>query len=85
MPVLSDSDRADCATKFIRQYFASLGNTADLDTLEIRTLVNDIDAYVDANATAMNQSITLAVRQKASLATKGAAFAYVALKRAGAL
>ena len=85
MAVLSDSDRADAASKFIHRFFAGLAKTADLDTDEIRTLVNDLDTWLNSNQAAANSAITVAVRNKASTDTKFAALAYVALKRAGVL
>lgn len=85
MAVLSDSDRADCVEKFIRSYLVGQFKTADLSSSEIRTLVNDLDAWLDSNQTQANNSITAAVRNKASTATKFAALAWVALKRANAI
>ena len=78
MAVLSDPDRADCAARFIRSYLVQLGKTADLDSSEIRTLVNDLDAWMDSQTTAANNAITASVRTKASNATKFAALAWVA-------
>lgn len=85
MAVLTDPDRADCAAKFIKQHLVSRAKVADLTTAEIRTLVNDLDAWLDANTTQANTAITPAVRNKASTDTKFAALAFVALKRSGAL
>lgn len=85
MAVLSDGDRADCTSKFIRAYFVGLAKLADLDSDEVRTLVNDLDVWLDNNQAAANSAITLAVRNKASNATKFAALAYIAMKRAGVL
>jgi len=85
MAVLDSNARADCAGKFIHAFFAGLRNTADLDSDEVRTLVNDLDTWLDSNQSSANSAITLAVRNKASTATKFAALAYVALKRAGVI
>lgn len=85
MAILSNADRADITEKFIRAFLVSQDHTADLDNAEIRTLVNDVDAWLDANQAAANSAITLAVRNKASNTTKFAALAWVALKRAGAI
>jgi hypothetical protein len=85
MAALSDGDRAICATRFIQEFFASLQHTADLTTTEVRTLVDDLDVWLDSQTTEANQAITLAVRNKASNSTKFAALAYVALKRAGVI
>ena len=82
MAVLPDLDRADAALEFIQEWLVRLGETADLDTNEIRTLINDLDASLEARKAAINGDITLAVRNKASNATKYAALAWVAMKRA---
>lgn len=85
MAVMSDGDRALCAKKFIQEFFSSLRNKADLTTTEVRTLVDDLDTWLDSQTTEANNSITAAVRNKASNSTKFAALAYVALKRAGVI
>ena len=83
MAVLSNGDRGDCTSKFIHAYFVGLAKLADLDSVEVRTLINDLDVWLDNNQNAANSAITLAVRNKASTTTKFAALAYVALKRGG--
>jgi hypothetical protein len=82
---LSDGDRAACSSRFIQDFFANLRHTADLTTAEVKTLVDDLDTWLDSQTTEANQAITLAVRNKASNSTKFAALAYVALKRAGVI
>jgi hypothetical protein len=81
MAVLSDEARADTVQQFIRRFFVSLAMTADLSTTEVRTLINDLDAWLDSQTTEANNSITATIRTKASTNTKFAALAYVALKR----
>lgn len=81
MALLSAADRLDVLGKFVRAYFVGLARTADLDVDEVQTLVNDLDTWLDANQNQANNSITAAVRNKASTATKFAALAYVAMKR----
>jgi hypothetical protein len=83
MAVLDSAARTDAQSKFIQAFFVGLRKTADLSSTEIQTLVNDLDAWLDANTSAANTAITLAVRNKASTDTKFAALAYVALKRSG--
>lgn len=85
MAVLSNADRDDCVGRFVRGYFVGLAKLADLDVDEIRTLINDLDIWLDTNQAAANSAITASVRNKASNATKFAALAYVALKRAGVI
>lgn len=83
MAVLSDADRDLVAKALIRKAFVDLNQTANLTTTEVRTLINDLDTYVDTNASAINSSITLTVRNKATIEMKALAMAWVALKRAG--
>lgn len=83
MAILDNAARADCAARFINAFFVGLARLADLDSTEVRTLVNDLDAWLDANQTSANNAITAAVRTKASTSTKFAALAYVAMKRGG--
>ena len=85
MAVLTDTQRGEIAQRFINDFFVGLARSADLSTTEIRTLVNDLDTWLDANQNAANNAITAAVRNKASTTTKFAALAYVALKRSGVL
>lgn len=85
MAVLSDSDRADVALKLIRKAFVEQNQTANLTSAQVRTMVNDIDAWADANQVAFNQAITASVRNIATAEMKALALAWVALKRAGAI
>lgn len=85
MAVLDSTARADVKEKFIRRWFVEQAQTANLTTTEIQTLVNDLDTWLDGNEAGANSAITAAVRNKASTATKFAALAWVALKRAGLL
>lgn len=85
MAVLSDADRNDTARKLMQKAFGELNQTANLDTAEIRTLINDIDTWADANAVPFNTSITLAIRNKATASMKALALAWVCLKRAGVI
>jgi hypothetical protein len=85
MAVLDSTARADITDRFIRAYFVGLAKTSDLSSSEVRTLVNDLDAWLDANATSANTAITAAIRNKASSSTKFAALAWVAMKRSGVL
>jgi hypothetical protein len=85
MAQLDNSARAAVTQQFIEAFFVGLKKTADLDNAEVRTLINDVDAWLDAKQSEANQAISLPVRTKASSSTKFAALAYVALKRAGVI
>ena len=80
---LDSTQRADTMRQMIQKMFVESNATADLDTLEVRALVDAMDDYLEANQSAINQSIPLAVRQKASLTQKALAMAFVAMKRGG--
>jgi hypothetical protein len=82
---LDSTQRADTMRQMVRKMFVESNATADLDTLEVRVLVDAMDEYLEANQTAINQSIPVAVRNKASLTQKALAMAYVAMKRGGVL
>jgi hypothetical protein len=51
--------------------------------VEVRQLIDDLDDYVDANASAMNQAIRPGIRGKFTTEQKAYALALVALLRAG--
>ena len=82
---MTNEERADAARKLARKAFEELNQTANLTTDEVRTLVNDLDTFLDANDGAINNAITLSVRNKASSEIKALAVAWVSLKRAGAI
>lgn len=83
MAALTNSDRLDAAGKFVNAYFVGQAKVADLDSAEVKSLVDDLDNWLDANTAAANSAINVTVRTKASTTTKFAALAYVALKRGG--
>jgi len=85
MALLDPAAHQAIAARFIRDWFVAQKNTADLTTAEVRTLVNDLDAWLDSQLAEANGAISAAVRAKASPTTKFAALAFVAMKRAGAL
>jgi hypothetical protein len=82
---LDSTQRADTMRQMVQKLFVESHATADLDTLEVRVLVDAMDDYLEANQSAINQAIPLAVRQKASLTQKALAMAYVAMKRGGVI
>lgn len=85
MAALTSDQRADAALKLIRKMFVEANETAQLTTTEVRTLIDDLDDYVEANLTEINQAITAGVRSKATAAQKAMALAYVAMKRGGVI
>ncbi len=85
MTVLSNADRKIATRKFIREVFVRLNQTAQLDTIEVRLLIDGIDDGLEAAASSINQAIDPSVRSKATLSQKALATAFVALRRAGAV
>ncbi len=85
MAVLSDADRKIAARKFIREVFVGLNQTAQLDTIEVKLLIDGIDGGLEAAAGSINQAIDPLVRSKATTSQKALATAFVALKRAGVI
>jgi len=80
---LDTTQRADAALLLIRKMFVDLDQTAQLDSLEVRQLIDDLDDYVEANQAAINTAIRVGLRSKATLSQKALALAYVAMKRGG--
>lgn len=85
MATLSVSAIQAAALRFAALYYRDAGQTADLGADELRTLMTELDAWLDANAAAANNAIDATLRAKANTATKYAALAIVALQRAGLL
>ena len=69
--------------QFVRKAFLETNATANLTTTEIEALIADLDAYLDANAAAINTAIRASVRAKATTPQKALGMAYCALRRAG--
>lgn len=85
MTVLSDIGRKIAARHFIRKVFVGMNQTANLDTTEVKLLVDGVDAGLDAAASSINQAIDASVRTKATTEQKALAVAFVALRRAGVI
>lgn len=81
MAVLPDAERVTVWKRAIKTL--TMGNTSALSKVEWRQLIDDADAWADANASAYNTAIRAAVRSKATLAEKAVALAIVCLQRAG--
>lgn len=82
---LDITQREDATGQLIRKMFVEANQTAQLDSTEVRALIDALDDYVEANATAINQAIPVTVRTKATLGQKALALAYVAMKRGGVI
>lgn len=82
---LDGTQRADATEKLIRKMFVEANQTAQLDTTEVRALIDAMDDYLEANASSINQSIPAGVRGKATMPQKAMAMAYCAMKRGGVI
>lgn len=83
MAVLDSAKRAECAERFVRRYFVGLLKTSDLNSNEVRELIDDIDSWLDGAQAAANSAIRSSIRNKASASTRFAGLALVAMERAG--
>lgn len=82
---LDTTQRDDAMRRLVQQMFVQNNQTAQLTTAEVRLLVDNLDDYIEANATPINQSIDVSIRSKATLAQKAIALAFVAMKRGGVI
>lgn len=80
---LSDLDISAAMRRLADDIFVVRNETATLDTDDIKAMVQDLDAYLDANAAAINTAIRVGVRSKATTPQKAFAMAYCCMKRAG--
>lgn len=80
---LSAADIKRAVRRLANDVFVVGGQTATLDTTDITALIEDLDAYLDANASAINSAIRAGVRAKATIGQKAFALAYCAMKRGG--
>lgn len=84
MATLSSNDRADVWAKFMRQERISvqlLTAVTGLTKAQLRTAVDDIDTWVDANSASFNTAIQQPARSALTSAQKAALLVYVVLKR----
>jgi hypothetical protein len=85
MAELTSQQRAEATVLLIRKMFVEANQTAQLDSVEVRQLIDDVDTWAEANQTAFNNAIRVALRTKATTAQKAFTLAYVAMKRAGVI
>jgi hypothetical protein len=83
MAALTTQQRDDTMRSLVRKMFVESNATAQLTTTEVRLLVNNLDDYLEANASEINSSIDVSIRSKATLSQKALAMAFVAMRRGG--
>lgn len=80
---MTAADIKKAVRRLANDVFVVGGQTATLDVNDLKALIEDLDAYLDANAAAINSAIRVGVRTKATTPQKAFAMAYCAMKRAG--
>lgn len=78
---LDTTQRYDAMRKLVKEMFVTSNQTAQLTTEEVRLLIDNLDDYIESNATAINQAIHASIRSKATLSQKALALAFVGMKR----
>lgn len=85
MALLSDAERNTALRELVRRAFVEIGERADFDTDTLRVAINEIDDFLEANSTAINNAFSQPFRNAASPSLKALVVAFVALKRSGVL
>lgn len=80
MAVLSDADRAALWAEFMREA-SDARDGLPLSKADLRTAVNDIDAWVDSNATSFNNAISQPARGALTAKQKARLLVYVVRRR----
>lgn len=85
MAVLQDAERASLWAHLMSNFrdFLGIGEDTAASKLEVRQLIDDLDAWMDANTAAANTAIRAGIRGKFSSTEKFRALALVAAKRGG--
>lgn len=82
MALLSNADLL-AVVRAMNRTLSRYGQDAAFTKPQLAAAVTDIDAFLDANATAMNAALPTAFRNTATTPQKQVLFAYVLMKRAG--
>lgn len=82
---LSASESDDAARLLARKMFVDAAATANVPHDTIAAAIVAIDAFLDTNATAINNAFPVAFRTAASTPQKAYLVAWCCLKRAGAV
>lgn len=80
MAVLSDNARATVHSELM-QRISEMRQSTTLSKSQWRTLVNDLDAYLNTNAAAINTAISQPTRGDATTSEKALALMYVVSRR----
>lgn len=83
MAALSDANRIDTMRQFARKAFQDLGATANMTTADIKSAVDALDDWLEANITTLNAAFPLPFRTTASTQQKALILSFVAMKKGG--
>lgn len=78
---LADADKKEAVQEFAEQIFVRTNKTANLATDEILAAIEAIDAFLSANAAAINNAFPEAFRTTATVRQKAELVAFVVKKR----
>ena len=80
MAALPDNTRA-AIWRGLMRYWSTSGEVTDFTKAQLRTMVNDLDDFFDANAAAINSAISQPIRGTATVQQKAFTAAVVMLAR----
>lgn len=84
MIAMPDADRAATSTA-LQRFFSQTAAAVGITKPELKTAVDAVDDWCDANATSFNTAIPQPARSALNSSQKAMLLAYVALRRAGQL
>lgn len=82
---LTDEQRKQGARRWTQKVFVEQGETAMLDTNNIKAAFDAADTWVEANQASFNQSLPEPFKSTATLQQKSVLMAYVVMKRVEAI
>ena len=82
MPI-TDQEAAEASRELATKIFVELKQTANLTTDDIKAAVNDLVAFIESNAVAINNQIPEPVKSNLTVPQKRYLFALATIKLAG--
>lgn len=82
---LTDAEQLKIARQYGRKVFEEAFATANLSTADLKAAANDLEAFIVANATALNNALPVPFRTTASTTQKRLLFGLVAVHLSGIL
>lgn len=81
MAQMSDADRAACNAEYMRELSNAREALGGVTKADLRAAVNGLDAYLDANAAAINNAIPQPARAALTTAQKARLLMFVVARR----